>query len=382
MQVKKGKQTSFTALKQRYRDICMQKRFDIKKNSLVCKYYWSVKKVLMDTSRSNMQQNESSTLNTFTTTISASSVPKGRRFIYHWALDFHVYTFATFFGIFALSCFAIIVRQHKHPSNSRNVHGRFTTVQLFVAASLKVVALLWSPLLLKEASKKIFATALLIDCCSLALILSAFSILLLILLETTKTSLAPPRLQNIWVLLTITAVTTSVMLTFNLLVLYADKKFWYFLSHMAVSAWGTLICIGYVVAGRRMWKNLQSSREVGKSSGELKNVTILVFLAPCITAAMLILNICLAASEYGILKHLEMTDNTFWRRYATMFLLKCCQLAIVVLIFGVVIRTKSGKGSVDNASNVQLGTFEGETPMEENFEQLDESPSGETHDTR
>ena len=328
-----------------------------------------------------MQQNESSTLNTFTTTISATSVPKGRGFLYHWALDFHIYTFATFFGIFALSCFVIIVRQHKHPTNGRNVHGRFTTVQLFVAASLKVVALLWSPLLLKEASKKVFATALLIDCCSLALILSAFSILLLILLETTKTSLAPPRLQNIWVLLAITAVTTSVMLTFNLLVLYADRTFWYFLSHLAVSAWGTLICIGYVVAGRRMWTNLQSSREVAKSSGErrLKNVTILVFLAPCITAAMLILNISLAASEYGILKHLEMTSNTFWRRYATMFLLKCCQLAIVVLIFGVVIRTKSGKGSVDNTSNVQLGTFVEETPMDKNCEE--EAPRGETHDT-
>ena len=91
-----------------------------------------------------MQQNESSTLNTFTTAISASSVPKGRGFLYHWALDFHVYTFATFFGIFALSRFVTIVRQHKHPTNGRNVHGRFTTVQLFVAASLKVVALLWS----------------------------------------------------------------------------------------------------------------------------------------------------------------------------------------------------------------------------------------------
>ena len=63
-----------------------------------------------------------------------------------------------------------------------------------------------------------------------------------------------------------------------------------------------------------------------------------------------------------------------------MFLLKCCQLAIVVLIFGVVIRTKSGKGSVDNASNVQLGTFVEETPMEDNCE--DEAPRGETYDTR
>ena len=173
----------------------------------------------------------------------------------------------------------------------------------------------------------------------------------------------------------------SVMLTFNLLVLYADRTFWYFLSYLSLFIWGTLICIGYVVAGRRIWRNLQSSRETGKSSGErrLKNITILVFLAPCITVAMLILNVCLAASEYGIFKRLEMTASTFWSRYASMFLLTCCQLVIVVLIFGVVIRTKSGKGSVDNAPRVELGTFEEETPIEKNCE---EASSAETHNTR
>ena len=336
--------------------------------------------VLLDSRHRNMQQNESSTLNSLTTTFSSSSVPKARRFRHHWARDFYTYTFATLFGIFALSCFAIIVRQYKHPSCRRNVHGRFTTVQLFVAASLKVVALLWSPLLLNEAPKKTFTTALLIDCFSMALILSAFSILLLILLETTKTSLAPPRLQNIWVLLTITAVTTSVMLTFNLLVLYKDRKFWSFLSYLALSVWGTLICIGYVVAGRRMWRNLQSTREIGTSSGErrLKNITILVLLAPFITAAMLSLTVCLAAARYGIFKRLEMSAKASnWSRYGIMFLLKCCELAIVVLIFGVVIRTKSGKGSVaDDAPSLQLGTFVEEIPTEENCN--DEAPSGDT----
>ena len=357
----------------------MQKRFNIGENSWVYKYYWSVKEVLTDSRHRNMQQNESSTLNSLTTTILSSSFSKRKRFRHHWAWDFYAYTFATLFGIFALSCIAIIVRQYKHPSRSRNVHGRFTTVQLFVAASLKVVALLWRPLLLNEASKKTFATALVIDCCSMALILSAFSILLLILLETTKTSLAPPRLQNIWVLLTITAVTTSVMLTFNLLVLYADRKFWYFLSYLFLSAWGTLICIGYVVAGRRMWKNLQSSREVGKSSGErrLKNVTILVLFAPFITAAMLSLTVCLAAARYGIFKRLEMSAKTSnWTRYVIMFLLKCCELAIVILIFGVVIRTKSGKGSVDDAPSLQLGTFVEEIPTEETCHE--EAPSSDT----
>ena len=64
-----------------------------------------------------------------------------------------------------------------------------------------------------------------------------------------------------------------------------------------------------------------------------------------------------------------------------MFLLKGCELVIVVLIFGVVIKTKSGKGSVEDAPSVQLGTFVEETPTKDhNCE--DEAPSSETHNPR
>ena len=132
-----------------------------------------------------------------------------------------------------------------------------------------------------------------------------------------------------------------------------------------------------------MWKNLQSSREVGKSSGErrLKNVTILVLFAPFITAAMLSLTVCLAAARYGIFKRLEMSAKTSnWTRYVIIFLLKCCELAIVILIFGVVIRTKSGKGSVDDAPSLQLGTFVEEIPTEVNYDE--EAPSSDTHNAR
>lgn len=346
--------------------------------------YLKLRKFLTNCTRFNMPQNESGTLDSLTMypyiNTSTPSANIGKLFD-HWAWDFYVYTFATLFGIFALGCFVIIIRQCTQPGRSRNIHGRFTTVQLFVAATLKVFALFWSPVLLKEASQEIFTATLLIDCFSMALILSAFSILLLILLETTKTSLAPPRLQSIWVLLSITAVLTAVMLTFNLLVLYADREFWYFVSYLSLFTWGTLICVGYVIAGYRMWRNLKSSRQVGKSTGErrLKNITMLVFLAPCITAASLILNVCLAASDFGIFAHLNVTERTIWSRYAIMFLLRSCEFAIVVLIFGIVIRTKSGKSSVDDAPTVQLGTFAAEnTPArKENCEDAAEDGNTE-----
>lgn len=281
------------------------------------------------------------------------------KFLDHWAWELYAYAFATFFSIFALSCLVVLVQQCKQASHSRNTYGRFTTIQLFTAATLKAVGLLWSPIVLNDVSMGTFMASMLIDCFSTALSLSAFSILLLILLETTTTSLAAPRMQNIWVLLALTILFMSVTMTFNLLVLYADRTFWYFVSYLTLFVWGILICVGYTAAGYRMRRNLKSSRRLGNSasSGRLKNITALVFLSPAITVVSLILSLCLAASEYGIFVEVEINKETMWIRYAIMFLLRSSELSIVVLIFGIVIRTKSRGGSVEDAPTVQLGTF-------------------------
>lgn len=289
-----------------------------------------------------------------------STRPAYLQFLDHWAWKFYAYLFASLFGIFALSCLFAFVQQCMQPARSRNIHGRFTTVQLFVAATLKVVRLLWSPMVLHDTSEEVFTTTLLMECTSLALNLSAFSILLLILLESTKTSLANARLQNIWVLLAITGVLTAVMFTLNLLAFYGTRFFWYFVSHIFVFIWGILICVGYAVAGYRMWQNLKSSRERGRNSGEgrLKRIITLVFLSPFITAAALILSLCLAASSYGIIVELEITEHTKWSRYAILCLLQSCELAIMVVIFGIVIRSKSRRSTADDALTLQLGTFD------------------------
>ena len=289
-----------------------------------------------------------------------STGPAKSSFLDHWAWQFYAYLFASLFGIFALSCLFAFIQQCTQPAHRRNMHGRFTTVQLFVAATLRVVRLLWSPRLLHDKSQEVFITSLLMECISVALTLSAFSILLLILLESTKTSLANARWQNIWVLLAISGVLTAVMLTFNLLAFYQAQIFWYFVSYIYLFIWGILICVGYAVAGYRMWQNLKSSREQGRNSGKgrLKRIITLVLLSPFITAAALILSLCLAASGYGIIVELEVTEQAKWSRYAILCLLKSCDLAIMVVIFGIVIRSKSRGSTVDDAPTLQLGTFD------------------------
>ena len=273
-----------------------------------------------------MQANNSSDISLTTHSPSTSS-PLSNSPLNHWAWKFYAYLFACLFGILAISCSIAFVQQQKQKSRSHNLHARFKTVELFLSATLKVVGIIWTPIELQEVSTETFIASVLIKCFSLALCLSAFSTLLLILLETTKISLSAPRLQNIWSLLAVTSVFTAIMLTFNLLVLFGRRELWCFVSHVVIFIWGMIICTGYTVAGLRMMQNLIS----------------------------LILSLFLSSNDHGVVH--EITEKGSWSRYTTLFLMKSCEFAIAVLIFKIVTGKSSRNNSVENRQAVQLGTF-------------------------
>jgi len=166
-------------------------------------------------------------------------------------------------------------------------------------------------------------------------------------LETTKTSLAAPRLHNTWVLLAITAVLTVVMLTLNLLGSYSNRRFWYFVSHTYLVIWGNITlcrlhCSRLLNVAEH--KIVATIRTLCRGRTTEENCNSSIFIA-FFTAATLTLNLCLAASPYGILAGLEISE--LWSRYAFKFLHSSCNLAIMVMVFGVVIRTKSRTSSLD-----------------------------------
>ena len=304
-----------------------------------------------------MQANNSSDIS-LTTHSPATSSPLSNSPLNHWAWKFYAYLFVCLFGILAVSCSIAFVQQQKQKSRNHNLHARFTTVELFLSATLKVVGIIWTPIELQEVSTETFIASVLINCFSLALCLSAFSTLLLILLETTKISLSAPRLQNIWSLLAITSVFTAIMLTFNLLVLFGRRKLWCFVSHVVIFIWGMIICTGYTVAGLKMMQNLRSSRRLENSrrkGSRLRSIIIQVFLSAFITAVSLILNLFLSSNDHGVVH--EITERGSWSRYTTLFLMKSCEFVIAVLIFKIVTGKSCRNNSVENRQAVQLGTF-------------------------
>ena len=277
----------------------------------------------------------------------------------HWALKLYSYTFVTLFGALAVIIFIAVVQQWVQAVRNGNAHGRFTTVELLLAATLKFLRHLITPLFLQDAPKKIFMAALFTESFSKALILSAFSILLLIFLETTKTSLTDPKLQNIWVLLCISAIFAAILLVFSLLVFYGFREIWYLLSNTILFFLGIAICCGYIVAGYRMWRNLKSSRQLGRVTGEprLKHIIRQVFISAFLAALMLILDLLMAAKIYRFYTRRRVTRASFWSTYAVMFLEKSVEFAVMSLIFWIIVWTKVRGHSVNDAPAITLGTF-------------------------
>lgn len=106
--------------------------------------------------------------------ISPSSYTPSRNLVKipnHWAWDLYSYLFTTLFGALAVICAVAFIRQWMQASPSRNMYGRFTTVQLFLAATLKVIGHLCTPTFLGDATTEIFLASLLIETFSKALLL-------------------------------------------------------------------------------------------------------------------------------------------------------------------------------------------------------------------
>ena len=65
----------------------------------------------------------------------------------------------------------------------------------------------------------------------------------------------------------------------------------------------------------------------------------------------------MAASDYGILMKLEISARSKWVRFVVLVLLRTCELIIMLIIFGMVIRIKPQRSSANDVPAQQLGTF-------------------------
>ena len=257
-----------------------------------------------------------------------------------WLWLAHVYGFGGIFVLVASYAIRRFIASRKTVLTQHRVHRAVMNIALLVAGFLRSLILFWDP----YASSSDTTDLQLLICIiswgiSSACITSSFSIMLLILLETTKTSLGPARLKNLPCLLSIALVNISYLLLSDLVVwFHPEAKVMIFICHVTFAAWGLAVSVGYLVAGIRMWCNLKSSlggtffnRELDRDFKRLKRLFILMCWASCLGIFKFSLSLYNAIGEYGVFADIGFVKS--WPWFAVQSSLRLLEFLMCLFIF-------------------------------------------------
>lgn len=258
-----------------------------------------------------------------------------------WMWFAHVYGFGSLFALLTLYAFSSLYRFRKALFARQKVHLRVMSFTLMAAGFGRSLALFWDPYTSSESSSAIQNLVVLTSWgIATACMTSAFSIMLLIFLETTKTKLGPPKLRNLPLLVSIT-LSNIVYLTMSDLVVwfYPEAKVMIFICHVIFAIWGLAISAGCFVAGFKMWRNLRSTLQAHTSMDQcslrdvkkLKRLFVFMSAASIFGACNFSVSLYISIGEFGVLTSESYAKS--WPWFAIQTTMRMMELLLSALIF-------------------------------------------------
>ncbi|XP_078343569.1 uncharacterized protein LOC144629210 [Oculina patagonica] len=286
-----------------------------------------------------------------------------------WMWFAHVYGFGSLFALVTLYASFSLYRFRKTFFARQKVHLRVMNYSLMAAGLGRSLELLWDPYGSSESSS-VIQNLVLLTCWGIATacMTSAFSIMLLIFLETTNTKLGPPKLRNLPFLVSVTIANIVYLILSDLVVwFYPRVKVMIFVCHVTFAIWGLAISVGYSIAGLRMWRNLRSTLQAHTSRDKcsLRDVRKLKRLFLFMSAASIFgmcnfsVSLYVSVGEFGVFTG-ESYAKT-WPWFAIQTTLRIMELLLSALIFLIAVdspRTCHQKSpSVSRFATVQKSTI-------------------------
>lgn len=252
-----------------------------------------------------------------------------------WGLgwEFHVYAFA---GIWIMAAFYYliffvqsIVRRNDGRKRSPFIMLSF---QLLIHALCRCLVLFLNPYGSRSKTQVTLVTGITAWSLGTAGLISAFGVLLLMLLDATKLNIAPPKFQSLAVLIVITLATfvfvilTDVVVAFN-----RSAKLLLLACHLLLGAWGMTITVGFFVAANRTRRNLaatfqdlapQVNNEPSRKNElvKLRGLIIKCYLSSAL--GFCIFGLSLYAMVFGgssVLSNESSVDSWTWWSFQTTF---------------------------------------------------------------
>ena len=274
--------------------------------------------------------------------------------VWQWGWPFHVHFFTVMYCLVIIRGFYALLTQGKAYLQSRN-HRFLMNLLLLVFGILRSVFLIWDP----YGSDPNHTKTELVVCIvtfgiGTACITSAFSVLLLIVLESTRISLAPSRFQNRSFLLGVFIINVLYIIISDLIVAhFHEAKVMILVCQITFALWGILVTLGYVFAAARLWRNLKASRQTAQFdpglASEGKKITRLVtslYLASICGLVMFSTSVYAALGETSVYNDSGVVSN--WPWIAVQTLLRACETFICLIIFLIALRTKPSTATNNN----------------------------------
>ena len=245
-----------------------------------------------------------------------------------WAWYLHVYLFAVLYTYIAI--FALVITVLKLFSGVKKAKSGLRLslhISLFLFSVTRALVLSIDP----YGSQGIMGVIVTYVLWSVGfpIIITSYGLVLLVLFDTTKLSLVPPKYQNSFVALGIMGVNFMVVSVTDVIVLlYAGSTVMIIICQTYLSVAGLAFTAGFIWVAYKIWTRVAATI---LKDNKLKRLIALIILAVVISISLVGVQIYAAVAVFGI--DSEATLSNPWPWYAVETCLRILELGMCVVIF-------------------------------------------------
>lgn len=254
-----------------------------------------------------------------------------------WPL--HTYGFAAVFTIIALIPPFELLRMHIDKTKMTALKSSFL-VTIFIFSSTRAIALFVDPY--GSTNRFHLIITQLLFSLGHPCIISALSLLLLVLIDTTKMNIAPPKFQRVRFIVPVVITHVALVIVTDFVVVYfLEAKILLLMCQIYFLSLGILLAVGYVRVGWKIRTNIRANIN-SKSAVDNSMRRLQYLIAACAVASALLsaLTIYGAAGVFGVYSDVRLVKPWPWWIFQTCNRILETTICIVVLLMNTKASTK------------------------------------------
>ena len=265
----------------------------------------------------------------------------------YWSWILYKYGFGILFALNSL--WALYVLSKGRGQSLEKPHALVMNMLLLAMGCLRAAVLFWDPLLFPPESPGLFVFQVILFGLGSAFGISAFTILLLLLLETSNiTSAGQPRFRLRYTL-SLTCLYVVLFVAADLVVMAIPRaKIILFICQALYAIWGLSVCGGFAVTAFKIWHNLKSSRNLAlyhnqynRENKQIRTLVSLMLLASLTGGISFVLKIYAATGDYGVFGAAQLVE--YWPWFGLTASTRMTELIMNILVYSIALRNRGNR---------------------------------------